>query len=493
MILISIRCAGSNLALFTDRIGTSTVPTLIITAWNVGCRQWNPVATIIGVWAVLTLPLVFFRGYNSDEGLAVVIARTALEHGYWLCPHIFNVRFVERPTLLSWIIAAFSEPFGQVSQITARLPVSLFLLLGCLLIYALLRKIAASVPAGLLGVAVFLACPLVMRSYVMITADMPLAVLLFVAFVLWWGGCATGSISIGRWLAIGVVLALAGLMKGPQPVGYFALGVGLFVLGSRSWRQLPGLVMAGIVCVVPLAAWYGAVYAKGDEAQWAAFMRVRPIVLLPGPIAESFNLLSEMLPAVLFAGVFLVWRGRRGVSFGHPAFLPAIACYAFTASLVILFWPGGSTARYFFPMVLPLCVLGGLGYDALSARRPQIVAPILLLTAGLLIYALAYAAASPLLPTRFRHTQIEAAQITELVKAQPAPIYTIGDAALNVLPYVPGRIIFTTSDELVAIPGPAWMVLPIAEADALLSRRPINLHRLTPSGVREWQLLRRDG
>lgn len=226
------------------------------------------------------MPLIFFRGYNADEGLAVINARTAVEDGYWLNTHTFNVRFVERPTLLSWIIAVISEPFGHVSQVAARLPVALFLLLGCLLIYALLRKVAASVPAALFGIALFLACPLVMRSYVMITADMPLAVLLFLAFVLWWDGYASGTLGFGRWIAIGLVLALAGLMKGPQPVSYFALGIGLFVLGSRSWRQIPGLIVAGIVCVIALAAWCGAVYAQGDEVQWATFMRLRPVALL---------------------------------------------------------------------------------------------------------------------------------------------------------------------------------------------------------------------
>jgi 4-amino-4-deoxy-L-arabinose transferase-like glycosyltransferase len=468
------------------------VPAQIVAFWNAASTSWNPVAIIVGVWAVLTVPLIFFRGYNSDEGLAVLIARTALEDGYWLNTHIFNLRFVERPTLLSWIIAAISEPFGQVSQIAARLPVALFLLLGCLLIYALLRKVAASVPAALLGVALFLACPLVMRSYVMITADMPLAVLLFLAFVLWWDGYASGSIGLGRWVAIGLALALAGLMKGPQPVSYFALGIGLFVLGSRSWRQIPGLVVAGIVCVIPLAAWYGAVYAQGDEAQWAAFMRLRPIALLPGPIVASFNLLTETLPAMLLAGAFVVGLGFRGKSFGHPGFLPAIACYAFVASVIILFWPGGSTPRYFFPMVLPLCVLGALAYDSFNARRPEIVAPVLLLTAALFVYVLVYSVASPFFPARFRHTQVEAARLTELVQAQPAPIYTIGATALNVIPYVPSRSVFASLGELATVSAPAWMVLSLAEADALLAQRRGSLREMTPRGVEEWRLLRLD-
>ena len=163
----------------------------IVAAWNAFADAHTIRSrAIVVACAVLTGPLIFFRGYNSDEGLAVSIARTAIEDGEWLVPHVFNLRWVERPTLLSWIIAAISAPFGGVSQITARLPIALFLLFGCVLIYLLLRKVAASVPAALFGVALFLACPLVIRSSVLITADLPLAVLLFLAFYLWWGGNA---------------------------------------------------------------------------------------------------------------------------------------------------------------------------------------------------------------------------------------------------------------------------------------------------------------
>ena len=289
--------------------------------------------------------------------------------------------------------------------------------MGCLLIYFLLRKV---------GAALFLACPLVLRAYVMITADLPLAVLLFLAFVLWWDGAAKGSIkgSIGlsRWIAIGVVLALAGLLKGPQPIAYFALGVGVFVLGRRSWWQLPGLVLAGLICAVPLALWYAAIYRPGDEGIWAAFMRVRPNLIFAGPLQASVRLLSETLPAALAAAVYLIARWFNGRDRAPAGFVVALACYAFIAPIFILFWPGGSAPRYYFPMLPALCVFGGLAYDMLAARRPQIAAPLLLLTAGLLIYALGYAVASPLLPMRFRPAQIEAARITQLVQTAPGPI-----------------------------------------------------------------------
>ncbi|MGO9628490.1 MAG: ArnT family glycosyltransferase [Xanthobacteraceae bacterium] len=465
----------------------------MIAAWNMMATRYNPYAAIVIACAVLTGPLIFFRGYNSDEGLAVSIARTAVEDGEWLVPHVFNLRWIERPTLLSWIIAAISAPFGHVSQVTARLPVALFVLFGCVLIYLLLRRVAASVPAALFGVALFLACPLVIRSSVLVTADLPLAVTLFFAFYLWWGGNEAGAFGLGRWLAIGIVLALAGLFKGPQPIAYFALGVGAYSLGSRSWRQIPGLILAGLICVIPLALWYVAIYTPGDEGNWAAFMRVRPITLLPGPVVASLRTLAEILPAALAAAAFLIALSFRGRSLARPGFVAALSCYAFIAAIVVLFWPGGSLPRYYLPMVLPLCVFGGLGYDLLSEKRPQIVAPIMVLTAALLVYAVVYALASPFLPTRYRQAWLDAERITAAMQAAPGPLYRTGDTGLNVLPYVPGKILIATPDELATIPGPAWMLLPNDQANALLARRANALHIAIPVGdVEQWRLLRLD-
>jgi len=86
----------------------------LVGAWNAFATRYNPFALIAVACAVLTGPLIFFRGYNSDEGLAVSIARTALEDGEWLVPHVFNMRWVERPTLL------LSPRSAQRSAISAR-------------------------------------------------------------------------------------------------------------------------------------------------------------------------------------------------------------------------------------------------------------------------------------------------------------------------------------------------------------------------------------
>jgi 4-amino-4-deoxy-L-arabinose transferase-like glycosyltransferase len=78
----------------------------IVAFWNALATCWNPIAVIVVAWAVLTVPLIFLRGFHSDEGVAVSIAKSAVENGDWITPYIFGARFAERPTLLSWIIAA---------------------------------------------------------------------------------------------------------------------------------------------------------------------------------------------------------------------------------------------------------------------------------------------------------------------------------------------------------------------------------------------------
>jgi len=470
----------------------SKVAERLVAIWNAFATRWNPTAVIVVTCGVLTAPLVIWRGFHSDEGVALTVARSAVEDGYWITPHLYNTRFVERPTSLSWIIAAVSAPFGSVNQFTARIPVILFLLAGCLLIYAVLRRVSASIPAALLGVALFLACPIVIRAYVMPTADMPLAVLLFVAFVVWWSSYDGGRINMGRWAAIGGVLALAGLMKGPQPVSYFALGIGLFILITRSWKQIPGFVLAGIICVIPLAAWYGYVYSPGDEAQWAGFMRLSPAAPLDNPIAGILNLISETLPAALFAIAFFVAWGFGARDRLPAGFLKAMVCYASAAAVVVLFWPSGSTTRYFFPSILPLCVFGALGYDALAKRWPLSVAPGLLVTLGLLVYAFIYSAiAAPLMPRQFRAAQIDAARITEQVAAAPAPIYRTDSVSLNIFVLVPRPIVTKDMAALKTVLGPAWIAVEPDQANVLIAARGNNLRVVMPFGQDdEWRLLR---
>jgi 4-amino-4-deoxy-L-arabinose transferase-like glycosyltransferase len=443
----------------------------VIQWWDSVAGRRHAVLLIVGVWAVVAVPLVFLRGYHSVEGVTVTVARSAVEDGHWLTPYMYNVRWVERPTLLSWIIAAISLPFGHVNLLTSRLPNILALLAGCLLIWRALRPVA-SAGAALLGAALFLSCPIVMRFYAISLADVPLAVILFGAFFLWWNSFVTGRISVGRWIVIGGLLAIAALMKGPQPVAYFILGLGVFSLLTSSWWQIPGLLLAGLISIIPASLWYAYVFVPGDQSNWLKYMRLSSgRIAGPHPLRNAVLFFFEAFPAALLASALLVARDPPFRKTVPPQFVLALSCYAFVGTLVILFWPAAVASRYVFPMLLPLCVLGGIAYDALSERWPVFIASVICIVMGSLGYATIYSTiAAPLMPTSFRPTEIWGNQLTEFVRSAPAPVFRTELAGLNELPYTSLRVTDIDPTSISSLSRPAWIVVPAEEADAIIAK-----------------------
>jgi hypothetical protein len=190
--------------------------------------------------------------------------------------------------------------------------------------------------------------------------------------------------------------------------------------------------------------------------------------------------------------VLLATHVRSNTASEHSTLIKALACYAFTCSIVVLFWPGGTALRYFFPLVLPVCVLGGIGYDVLATRRPAFIATMLTATMVFLGYGLVYSTiAAPLLPEKFRSARIDGAKIAEMVRTAPGPLYRTGPTGLNELLYVPTHIIGVKFADLRSIRGPAWFALPVDEAAQILETRKGELSVAMPFGQsQEWRLLR---
>ncbi len=443
----------------------------IIRLWGViAGRDFSPLL-LIAVWLLVSVPPAIFDGYHYVEGLTVAIAQSALESGDWLTPHIYNLRWIERPTLLSWIIAAMSLPFGHVSPFMARLPTILSLLAGTMLVWRALRPVA-SAQAAVFGAALFLACPIVIRYYVTSVADLPLAVILFGAFLMWWNSYANGRITIGRWIGVGCFLATAALLKGPQPIAYFMLGIFTFLVLTSAWRQIPGLILAGVIAAVPTALWYAYVFAPGDQSEWLRYTRLSPKAITgPRPLANAIDFFFESFPAALLVSG-LPFASANSIGKSVPDnFVLALSCYAFACTSVILFWPAEINPRYILPMALPLCVLGGIAYDALAERWPALVAVSVSSVVGLLGYAAVHSIADGLFTPSYVRSKIDGAQIAELVRNAPAPVYrTIWNAGLNELSYGPYKVSTIPPDAISGIAKPAWVVVPPADAPAIIAR-----------------------
>lgn len=427
---------------------------------------------LIGIWAVVSIPSALFRGYHYVEGLTVTIAQSAIQDGNWLTPHLFNMRWIERPTLLSWVIAAVSYPFGHVYPFVARLPVILSILLGTLLVWWALQRIARA-PAALFGAAAFLACPIVIRYYTTSVADIPLAVILFGAFLIWWNAFSGGRLTVWHWLQVGCLLAIAALLKGPQPLVYVVLGILAFSIVTRNWTQIPGLGLACVVAAIPVLYWYASVYVQGDQGEWMRYTRFASHERAwPHPFFNSIDFYLEVFPAAMLCTAFLA-IGRKFVRPTVPQkFITALICYASAGTLVILFWPADVNPRYILPMTLPLCVLAGISYDALSDRMPAIAAVGICVVLGSLGYASQRSLMDAVSKPAYSRSKDVGGQITALIQAEPAPLYrTAWGVGLNELAYVPVRVTTIAPEAMASIPRPAWIVVPPDEGHKLIAQQ----------------------
>lgn len=196
--------------------------------------RW-PVLWVLGLFLVQAVPATIIRASNLEEGRIIAIARGALA-GDWLTPFVYGQRFAERPVLLSWIAALFGEATGGVTLWSLRIPHLLFFLAGALLIYHLLRS-STGKSAAIFGALSWISMPVVAPKFINSEPDIVLSTLLFAGFYVWWQGTTGRGITPWRWLGISILVTLAGLTKGPQPVAYFTLGVGAYVLLRLATRS----------------------------------------------------------------------------------------------------------------------------------------------------------------------------------------------------------------------------------------------------------------
>ena len=153
-----------------------------------------------------------------------------------------------------------------------RFPHLCVFLAGALLIYSLLRPTAGK-SAAIFGALSWISMPLVAPKFINSEPDIVLSTLLFAAFFVWWRGTDENNMTPARWLGAAILLALAGLTKGPQPIAYFTLGVGAYIL-LRQRDQLLGFILANLLAGFVVVGWYVAIHRPGDISLWQEHSRL---------------------------------------------------------------------------------------------------------------------------------------------------------------------------------------------------------------------------
>ena len=426
-------------------------------------------------WFALIVPAIFLRGYHYEEGTIVALARGAIEDGQWLAPHQYGFRFIERPVLMSWLLAVLGLIFGEIRPWIARILPTLSLLGGGFLVFYLTRQ-RASAAAALFGALCFLICPAVLQKLVTAEPDVMLSVLLFSTFVVWWDGQKTGRVSAPRWLAVAAIFAAAGLTKGPQPMAYFTLGVGSFLLLRRQWHDVPAFIFVNALAGGVVLAWYLAVYRSGDFAIWENHSRIdlseTRLSYYYGIFLFIRQFALEALPSLIVVVALVVDRIRKH-SLMSDAMVLALLCYASATTLALAVWPEGNV-RYAMPAMLALATLAGLGYDHLRVAAPHILNAAVGLAFVLAAYALVVGwIVMPLLPASFQQSAVIADKMMAQMRAEPAPLYGIFESFNNnIAAYLPPPVRLRSMADIAKLTEPAWLYISPEEAEQVRNLRP---------------------
>jgi 4-amino-4-deoxy-L-arabinose transferase-like glycosyltransferase len=436
--------------------------------------QW-PILWVVAFFLVQAVPVTIVRSSNLEEGTIIAIARGAVEDGHWLTPFIYGDRFAERPVLLSWISALVGEATGSVTLWTLRVPHLSFFLAGALLIYSLLRSVTGK-SAAIFGALCWISTPVVAPKFINSEPDIVLSTLLFAAFCVWWQGTIGKSMTPWRWLCVGGLIGLAGLTKGPQPVAYFALGVGAYLL-LKQRDQIPAFVVANLVAGLIIGGWYTMVRQPNDIQLWMAHSRLSNTTTGLQTVRDHLDFIKslalEFLPGTILIGpatMVVAQTWRRG---GHDLMLAALL-YCMMCTLVLVFWPGGVAARYAMPATMTLAVICGLMFEQLRQSRPRVIASALFVTylifGALLIRGWV---AMPFWPHLFEESQRAGNAIASALQGGPRPLYVIrGSTDLNMLVYVSGPIRAVSLGDLAKLETPAMAVMLPEEEAALTQQNP---------------------
>jgi 4-amino-4-deoxy-L-arabinose transferase-like glycosyltransferase len=309
-------------------------------------------ALVLSLWACAVLPNLTLRSFIWEEGTNAEIARDILAHGHFLVPVIYGIPWHEKPSLLPWLITGAAAVVGAVNEWSARLPAMIAVLLTALLVQGLTRRYA-SLHASLFAALCFLFAPLVLQKLTIAEPDTVITLLSFTALCVWWNGMDTGGASIMRWTVCGFLLAILAMAKGPQPAGFFALGVLAYLIIERQWRNLPGFLCM-MLPLAATAAWGAAVYQPGDEETWLAYARLTmpktPYGYIAGNTYSAIQLILEMLPATLILPFVVSPRRRERTG---PASAPIVApllLYSGVCTAALIVWPSFAS-RYAMPIV----------------------------------------------------------------------------------------------------------------------------------------------
>jgi len=342
---------------------------------------------------------------GADEPRYARIAQEMHDRGTWVTPSLEGKPWLEKPPLYYWITEPFYSVF-KTNETAARVGPALCALITALAVFWLGSELW-STGAGLIGASILLTSLGFAGYGRSASTDMPFTCCftLSMAILLHGGRLRTAArreAPLGSVLLAYLLLGLAVLGKGPVAI-VLAGGIVLCVWflderGGvlRTWRVLPGLVLAAIVSV----PWFWLVFRQNGFGFISTFFINHNIARYVTGIHHHSQPALYYLPVLL--ALLFPWSGwlallvsksplqavRRWRHWDLP--MVFLACW-FLVPIIFFSLSDSKLAGYILPSLPPLALILGIYISRAEQSR-------LRLAAGLnLLVSAAMAVAAPLL------------------------------------------------------------------------------------------------
>ena len=328
------------------------------------------IGVIIALWAgIYVWGLGAAHIDYSIEALRAVVARTMMENHQWMVPHYRGTLYLAKPPLMNWAIAAFSLPWGRVTEASARLP-SVLSVLGLALALRFWARRWGRPRGGFYAAVLLLLLPLVFEKGTRAEIDMNLTLWVGLSLLCLFDGMEQrrqGRSGRGWTLAAYGFLTLAFLSKGP-PALLFFLGTWLTYQTIQGWKtvRIAHHLLGWCIALAGVGLWLGPVILSvGWETFWSTFQNEAL-----GRVVEAsktnqapfyfypISLLGGALPAV----VFLPWLRGFGAEDKLKRVLWFSGCWIGSA-LVLFSLVAGKESRYLLPVYPAIALLGGFAFE----------------------------------------------------------------------------------------------------------------------------------
>jgi len=320
--------------------------------------------------------------FEPDEGRYGDIALTMIKSGDWLIPKMNHLVHIHKPPLSSWLVASSMTLLGP-SEFSARLPgvlLSLLILLGVVC----LGKKLFSFRVGVISALVLITSTLFLVTSRLVTTDMTLTFLTFVAMVAFLKILFTDKYKLTYFYTAFIALGLAMLTKGPVSWMITLLPLVIFCIWRRRRFHIPLIhwFLALIIFLGISLSWYLVVIAS-LPGSYEYFINDQLLGRIKGGMGHAHSIFYflivfplGMFPWSLFLPSSVIWNlkttkeskdERDKILFFLLWFLVPFICFSLITTKL---------STYVVPLFIPAAILLGKFWEAIDSGEVDLTKPL---------------------------------------------------------------------------------------------------------------------